>query len=232
MTLELPEKAGIHRVFDAIAVTYDKINMILSFGIDRLWRKKVVSAIPKTAKDLLDLATGTGDQLFAVANARNLTSAIGVDLSCGMLEVARKKQKQNFIQFVEGDAQNVPLENGSVDTVTMSFGIRNVPDPEKCLREMHRALRPGGRACILEFSLPKNRLIKALHLFYLRKLLPKIGRLLSKHTTAYTYLNETIETFPYGKAFTDLMHISGFENATATPLTFGVATLYVATKPR
>jgi demethylmenaquinone methyltransferase / 2-methoxy-6-polyprenyl-1,4-benzoquinol methylase len=233
MTTDI-QKDGVYRMFDAIASTYDRVNRILSLGIDCYWRRKMVSHLPQDPLKLLDLATGTGDQIFALIDRHPIEKAIGLDLSQEMLAIGvRKCEKKGATSLVDmriGDAQEIPLEDKSVNCITMSFGIRNVPDVPKCLAEMHRTLLPGGKSLILEFSLPKCRVVRSLHLFYIRKILPRIGRLLSKHETAYSYLNETIETFPYGEAFCTLLKNAGFAKITFIPLTFGIATLYVAEK--
>jgi len=234
MTLEL-EKREISRVFDQIASTYDRTNHILSFGIDKLWRKRLLRELPRKINTLLDLATGTGDQIFSIFDKYpKIGKAYGVDLSSHMLAIGKdklkKKKYEQKVSFIEEDAQNLSLEDESVDCVTISFGMRNMPDPTKCLDEMWRVLKPGGKALILEFSLPKSAPIRRAHLFYLRNILPKIGRLVSKHHRAYTYLNETIEAFPYGEAFCSLLKKSKFDSILSFPLTFGIATLYSAKK--
>ncbi|MDN3504247.1 MAG: bifunctional demethylmenaquinone methyltransferase/2-methoxy-6-polyprenyl-1,4-benzoquinol methylase UbiE [Rhabdochlamydiaceae bacterium] len=230
-------KATSYLIFDRISHSYDRINRLLSFGIDIYWRFKLLKYVPKkkTPLKLVDLATGTGDQLFSLLKYRkNIMHAIGLDLSTNMLSVAKKKAKKRDLShrtvFEDGDAQNIPLNPNCADLVTMSFGIRNVPDTVKCIQEMHRILETGGKSLILEFSLPTNKLIKSLYLFYLRKILPPIGNLLSKDSSAYTYLNQTIETFPYGEDFLELMRQAGFKKVEAKPLTFGIATLYIGEK--
>lgn len=228
------EKAGVHRVFDAIASTYDRVNRILSFGIDCYWRKQLLPHLPKAPLKWLDLATGTGDQIFALLGRHPVDTVIGMDLSTEMLAIgarkSRRRELSDIVSFCEGDAQKIPLDDKSINCITMSFGIRNVPDPLKCLQEMHRVLKSNGRALILEFSLPRNRMVRKLHLFYLRKVLPAIGGLISRNKEAYSYLNETIESFPYGNDFCRLIEEASFNRVKHHPLTFGIATLYVAEK--
>jgi len=230
------EKTSIPLTFNKISKRYDLVNRILSFGIDLYWRKKVHRYLPiHPSIRLLDLATGTADQIISIMNAtRNVKSVIGIDLAADMLSIGKRKIQHkpysHQISLLEADACSLPLNEDTVDCVTMSFGIRNVPDVQKCMREMHRVLAHRGRALILEFSMPKNNLVRFFHLFYLRKILPVIGGLLSRNKDAYTYLNKTIEAFPSGKTFCALLEEAGFTNVQAVPLTFGIATLYIAEK--
>lgn len=188
----------------------------------------------KTDLKILDLATGTGDQIFALFDtSEQIDSAIGIDLAENMLDIARiKAEKSPYtakISFQTGDCEHLPFENDSFDAVTFSFGIRNVPNPKQALREIYRVLKPQGKSLILEFSLPSPPLQKA-YLFYLRYLLPKIGALLSKHREAYRYLNETIESFPYGLAFLELMQECGFQKGQIVSMALGVVSLYIGEK--
>ena len=229
------QRANIWRMFDRIAPTYDLVNRLLSFGLDIRWRKKVATHLPAPGDMvLLDLATGTGDQVISLTRTGRLREAVGMDMSAGMLALGREKVKHlklsGTITMLEGDATNMPLEDGRFDAVTISFGIRNVVHIDQALAEMCRVLKPGGRAIILEFSLPKSALVRAGHLFYLRRILPLVGGLVSGDSSAYRYLNTTIESFPYGDAFCDLMTGAGFSSATAHRLTLGVATIYVGVR--
>lgn len=227
-------KAHIHQVFNKIAPTYDLINKILSLGIDRYWRGKVADHLSKDIPiELLDLATGTGDQIFSICKRRkNMSTATGIDMAEEMLKKAFTKAEayKKPISFKKADALALPFGDGSFNAITMSFGIRNVTSLEKCFSEMHRVLQKQGHLCILEFSLPKNKLFRSIYLFYLRHLLPRIGGWLSKNKEAYSYLNQTIESFPYGKAFCDLLKNSGFKSVSYKPLSFGIVTLYMASK--
>lgn len=224
------------QMFDRIAATYDPVNRLLSFGLDRKWREKVNSLLPKKSDiRLLDLATGTADQILMLCKINsNIGPSIGMDLSEGMLEKGREKVRQQGrdqqIELRTGDAVKLPLEDESFDAVTMSFGIRNVPDVPAALREMLRVLRPGAKTLILEFSLPKNRLVRAGHLFYLRYVLPAVGGIISGDYQAYKYLNTSIEAFPYGDDFCALLTDAGFQKVTHHQVTFGIATVYEATK--
>jgi demethylmenaquinone methyltransferase / 2-methoxy-6-polyprenyl-1,4-benzoquinol methylase len=227
-----PSRMQAFKMFDRIAHRYDLLNRLLSFGTDVRWRKTMNRRIPE-GKELrvLDLATGTADVLIAMERAcKQVSSGIGLDMSGGMLKYGRQKLvamglDQKF-RLVRGDATCLGLADGTFDAVTISFGIRNVLDVSQGLGEMHRILKPGGRALILEFSLPANRPFRALYLFYFRHILPRLGALISGDSYAYRYLNETVETFPYGEDFCELMRGAGFEKVTATPLTFGIASLY------
>ena len=230
------EKKDSPEMFDRIAKTYDLVNRLISFGLDKGWRRKVSRRIPEREElFLVDLATGTADLIIGLVKAHpSINKATGVDLSEGMLEVGRKKvlskQLDDRIKLISGDAQAIPMEDDSVAVITISFGIRNVPDVDKCLAEMRRVIDSDGKVMILEFSLPKNPIIRFGHLFYLRWVLPLVGGIVSGDFKAYRYLNTTIESFPYGEAFCEKMLRAGFGSATATPLSFGIATLYEGKK--
>ena len=221
-------------IFNRIAKSYDSVNRILSFGLDIGWRKKVNTLLPqKNGLRLLDLATGTADQVIMLCDINpNIGSATGMDLSDEMLNIGREKIKRfnGKIELHNGDAVQLPIEDAQYDALTMSFGIRNVPDVQASMREMYRVLGDGGKALILEFSLPKNPVIRFGHIFYLRYVLPLVGGLISGDYAAYKYLNTSIEAFPYGDDFCNLMRTAGFESVTAHPVTFGIATIYEACK--
>tara|TARA_B100000586_G_scaffold174121_1_gene127195 strand:+ start:4785 stop:5519 length:735 start_codon:yes stop_codon:yes gene_type:complete len=223
--------------FDKIAHRYDILNRILSVGIDQYWRKKMISFLPKgDALTLLDLATGTGDVMLSLAKNKRCTFSqlIGMDLSQGMMDIgvqkSRRRKRDDLITFQQGNATDIPMPDDTVDVVTISFGIRNVPDVSKTLSEMGRVLKPGGVGMVLEFSMPAHPLLKMLYLFYFRYILPQIGSLISGDKEAYTYLNKSVEVFPYGNAFCQLMHQEGFQGVIQKPLTLGIATLYVGRK--
>jgi demethylmenaquinone methyltransferase / 2-methoxy-6-polyprenyl-1,4-benzoquinol methylase len=231
-----PSRFEVWKMFDQISPTYDKVNRILSCGLDRSWRNQLARHLPQREKlSLLDSATGTGDQLFALMErSPHLESAVGIDLSTKMIDIARgklkKKEYSSLVLLQEASATSLPFANESFDCATISFGIRNVSDPLLALAENFRVLKKGGRLLVLEFSLPKNAALRALHLFYLRKILPHLGGWISKNREAYTYLNETIESFPYGDAFCALMEKAGFANVRAHPLTMGIVSLYCGDK--
>lgn len=224
------------KMFDRIAHRYDFLNRVLSMGIDVSWRKQMAKFLPERANlKLLDLATGTADQILYLLGSGKIESAVGLDLSEGMLSEGRKKilelGLQNKVRLDTGDACDLQVIANSFDVVTISFGIRNVPDVQKALNEMYRSLKPGGKAMILEFSIPESEWIKKPYLFYFRNILPRIGATISGDTVAYKYLNSTVEDFPYGKQFLNLMNTVGFQNLHQESLTFGIASIYTGTKP-
>ena len=188
----------------------------------------------KNDLDVLDLATGTGDQLITLAETGKLRSGVGIDLAEKMLAIGREKivakQLDRLLTLQTGDAGAIPFPDNSFDAVSITFGIRNVLDVPTALREISRVLRPNGRALILEFSLPRNGFVRHSYLFYFRHILPRLGGLISGDSHAYRYLNQTVETFPYGEAFCSLMRESGFTSVQATELTFGIATIYSGDK--
>lgn len=229
-------KKEVWKMFDKISSRYDLINHLFSFGIDKYWRRTLIRHLPKGDDiRLLDLATGTGDQLITIVKrAKQVQTALGLDMSREMIRHGQRKiidkPYAHQITLMEGDATEVNLQSETVECVTMSFGIRNVTDVDQCLRECFRVLTPCGRVMILEFSLPKNRLIRGLHLLYLRHILPNLAGWISHNRKAYRYLNNTVESFPYGEAFCDRIKKAGFYRVKAYPLTFGIATLYVGEK--
>jgi demethylmenaquinone methyltransferase/2-methoxy-6-polyprenyl-1,4-benzoquinol methylase len=231
----LSKKGQVAEMFDGIAGRYDFLNHFLSMGIDRGWRKKAireVAAIQPAA--ILDIATGTGDMAIAAAAAMPAAQITGVDISNGMLEVGRKKitalKLTERISLSEGDSENLPFEAGSYDAIMCAYGVRNFENLEAGLREMQRVLRPGGRLVILEFSQPKTFPVAHLYRFYFRYILPTVGKMVSKHSRAYTYLPESVAAFPEGKTFCDMLMRCGFTSPKARPLTFGITTLYTAGK--
>jgi len=224
-------KADSWRMFDYISPRYDLLNRVLSLGLDQGWRRKLNLFIGAQAnQEVLDLATGTGDVLLALSRHSNVKTGVGVDLSDRMLAVGEAKiQRRELdcrLRLQAADIQHLPFADASFDAATMAFGIRNVPDPRKVLREMFRVLKTGGRALILEFSLPSSWWFRFLYLFYLRKIVPAVGSLVSGHPEAYRYLNLTIEEFPCGRDFCVLMQENGFQRVEAHPMTFGIATIY------
>lgn len=228
----MPEcQEQVFEMFDRISSRYDLTNRILSFWMDMRWRRFLSHHLPaKKELSLLDLATGTGDQLCALFEKKApIAKAIGIDLSTKMLEIAQSKlSKKSYGQQIElkrADAQHLPFSNDSFDLCTFSFGIRNVESPLLALSEMHRVTSSRGRCLILEFSLPETS-FRLPYLFYLRHLLPKLGGWLTKDANAYKYLNKTIEAFAYGEEFLSWMREAGWTQATAIPLLFGSVTLY------
>ncbi len=224
------------KMFDEIAHKYDFLNRLLSLGQDEAWRYQIRRCLPqKNSYDLLDIATGTGDVILTlVKDNSSVRSAYGVDLSEGMLEIAKVKVKaanlQSKITIQKADAQALPFVEGSFDAVTISFGIRNIPDLRLALLEMYRVLKKDGRVIILEFSLPQNIFIRTGHWFYINIFVPIVGYIFSGHNSAYRYLAQTIETFPYGDRFCRILKQMGFVNVQSKTLMGGVATVYWADK--
>jgi len=233
--MSTPSRNEIWKMFNQISSTYDKINRILSLGMDQRWRRKVANFLPaKKNLKILDLATGTADQLIALfENSIFIEKAIGIDLAQEMLHIGQKKLDQKSygkkIELREADAQKLPFEAESFDATTFSFGIRNVSNPLTSLQEIHRILKPDGVSLILEFALPSSKLRWA-HLFYLRYILPRMGAFFSKNKSAYRYLNETIETFPQGEAFCSLLKQAGFRNVKIHKMGLGAVALYMGEK--
>lgn len=229
------KKYESYKIFDKIAGTYDFLNHFLSLGIDIYWRQKFLKNLPsKNNMKALDLATGTGDVAIVLAKDPRVAKVVGIDLSQGMIELGRKKIKKKELEhkaFLQmGDAVKIPCADGSFDLVTISFGIRNFYDPQASLVDIYRVLAPTGRTMIMEFSVPKNIFIRWSYFFYFRNILPFIGNIISRHRDAYTYLNKTVEDFPYGNEFAKLMTTAGFQNIQVLPLTWGIATLYIGEK--
>jgi demethylmenaquinone methyltransferase/2-methoxy-6-polyprenyl-1,4-benzoquinol methylase len=227
----------VGQMFDRIAPAYDILNHLFSFGRDFSWRRRLAGAVVKNEKlRVLDLATGTGDVLITLLDRNpNITEAVGLDISENMLALCRRKIKRrklaDRIKLVRADVTASGLAGESFDVVTMGFGIRNTPDALKTLTEIHRLLKRGGTALILEFSMPANRIIRSGYLFYLRFFVPLLGRLLSGDNHAYSYLDTSIENFHRADDFRRIMQKVGFSDVSATPLTFGVACLYQGTRP-
>jgi len=227
----------VGQMFDRIAPAYDILNHLLSFGRDFSWRRRLANAVVKNEKlRVLDLATGTGDILICLLRRNpNIAEAVGLDISENMLAVCRRKiarhKLTDRVRVVRADVTANGQAGGSFDVVTMGFGIRNTPDAFKTLTEIHRLLKRGGTALILEFSRPANRIHRSFYLFYVRFFVPMLGRLLSGDNHAYRYLNTSIEKFHRSDDFCRIMQKAGFSDVSATPLTFGVACLYQGTKP-
>ncbi len=228
-------KTYSYKLFDQIAETYDFLNILLSLGIDRLWRKRIMKIIKsERVTNALDMATGTGDMAILLAKSKNIQNVEGIDLSKEMIslgnEKIRKQRLSNKCELKIGDGVTIPFPDTSQDLITVTFGIRNFPDYKESIRNMYRVLTPKGKAVIMEFSLPKNIIIRKFYLFYFRNVLPFIGNLISGHKNAYTYLNQTVEEFPYGQNFANQFLEAGFKKVDIYPLTFGIASIYVAQK--
>jgi len=229
-------ESRIRRMFDGIAPRYDLLNHLLSLNVDKKWRKRVVRTVPVTTGPLLDLCTGTGDLAFAYDRAAGgRVRIVGADFSGEMLTQAvaksRKRESHPRIGFVQADAQQLPFGDGTFEVVTIAFGLRNVTDADRGLTEMARVTRPGGRVAVLEFSRPRHWFFGRAFRAYFRYLLPLVGQLLSRSgEKAYVYLPASVMEFPDGEALAERMRAAGLRDITHTPLTFGIATLYVGTK--
>ena len=229
------KKEQVADMFNKIAGKYDFLNHFLSLGIDKTWRRKAIREIASVApKRILDVATGTGDLAIAAEASIPGAAVTGVDIAAQMLEEGRKKLAAkgltNSITLELGDSEALPFPSGGFDAVMCAYGVRNFENLEKGLSEMQRVMRAGGKLAILEFSRPRAFPVKQLYTFYFRRILPVLGGMLSRHKTAYTYLPESVNAFPDGKEFCDILTRCGFKNAKARPLTLGVTTLYTATK--
>jgi demethylmenaquinone methyltransferase / 2-methoxy-6-polyprenyl-1,4-benzoquinol methylase len=228
------KKAQVAKMFDNISHRYDFLNHFLSLGIDKGWRKKAVKLLePLKPRNILDVATGTGD--FALQSLQlNPEKIIGVDISEGMLDVGRKKIRErkldHRVELRSGDSENLPFEENKFDAVTVGFGVRNFENLERGLQEIFRVLKPGGMAVILEFSRPRTFPFRQVYSFYFKFILPKIGRIVSSDKAAYTYLPESVEAFPDGDDFIHILQQVGFKNTKCRSLTFGISSIYIGTK--
>lgn len=233
----LAKKHQVEQMFDRISPNYDLINRILSLGIDVQWRKKLTRSLAKHSPNrILDVATGTGD--LAILSAQKIPKAqiIGIDFSQGMLHLAREKvvekKLDERIKMINSDSERIPFKKDYFDAVTVAFGIRNFEDISAGLLEMHRVLTPKGHLMILEFSTPTNSVIKMFYSLYSRYILPFIGSVLSNDKAAYVYLKESAAAFPYGKEMEGILLKAGFHHVQMIPLTFGIATIYIAKKEK
>ena len=225
----------VEEMFDNIAPTYDTLNHRLSWDIDKGWRKKAIrQLLPFQPKTILDIATGTGD--FAILSAKELLPQrmIGIDISEGMMKIGQKKVEaeglQHIVSFKKDDCTHLSFDDNSFDAVTAAFGIRNFQNLDQGLSEMYRVLRPNGHLSIVELTTPVSFPMKQLFKLYSHTMLPVYGKLISKDTSAYSYLTKTIEAFPQGEVMLGILRKAGFKNASFKRLTFGICTMYFATK--
>jgi len=228
------KKQQVEKMFNDIAPKYDLLNHVLSGGIDILWRKKVRKLLePMKPKQILDVATGTGDLAIELAKLEP-KKIVGLDIAAQMLEVGEQKIKKlkldHIIRMVHGDSAKIPFSDNSFDAITVAFGVRNFENLQKGLQQMNRVLKPGGRVVVLEFSKPDKFLFKQIYLFYFKYILPVVGRTVSKHKEAYTYLPDSVAKFAEGKEFLEQLEMAGFKETRQKRLTMGIATLYWATK--
>ncbi len=231
---KLGKKEQVTKMFDNISENYDGLNRVISLGIDVKWRKKVVEIVGKNnPKQILDIATGTGDLALMMAKL-NPEKVIGLDISAGMLEVGKQKiNKANLsdkIEMIVGDSEDMPFKDNTFDAITVSFGVRNFAHLDKGITEIARVLKPTGVLVILETSNPTKFPFKQGYKLYTNIFLPIVGKLFSKDKVAYSYLSESANSFPFGEAFNNILQKNGFTNTEHKPVTFGVATIYTARK--
>lgn len=228
------KKEQVAEMFNNIAPKYDFLNQLLSLGIHKGWRRKAIRLISANhPKQILDIATGTGD--FAIeAMSLNPDKVVGVDISEGMLKLGVEKINklglQKTIELKLADSENLPFENNSFDAITVGFGVRNFENLEKGINDIYRVLNKGGILAVLEFSKPKKFPVKQFYSFYFRYITPAVGKVFSKDSSAYTYLPESVNAFPDGDDFLNVLKKAGFVNTKALPLTFGIASIYIAHK--
>jgi demethylmenaquinone methyltransferase/2-methoxy-6-polyprenyl-1,4-benzoquinol methylase len=232
------EPARIAGMFDLVAPRYDLLNHLLSGGFDWLWRRRAIRELQLTGRErVLDMCTGTADLAIAAVSRRRAGArdVVGIDFSGEMLRVGLGKLRRaglaSRVRLVRGDAMQVPLPDHSCDAATVAFGIRNVADPARAYAEFVRVLRPGGRLAMLEFGMPANAVLRGAYRWYFSRVLPRIGRLISRHQDAYTYLPASVEEFQPPAAVVAMLRHAGFSTARAVPLLFGVVYLYVADVP-
>ncbi len=230
----LNKKQQVEQMFDNISGNYDGLNRVISFGVDVKWRKKVIDLVKKASPEsVLDIATGTGDLAISMTQTR-ASRIVGLDISEGMLAVGRKKIKEknlsDRIEMLQADSEALPFDDNNFDAITVAFGIRNFETLEKGLAEIYRVLKPKGILVILETSVPTKFPFKQGYFFHTRVILPVIGKLFSNDKVAYTYLSKSAASFPYGEELNNILRKIGFIEVEDQPQTFGVATIYTATK--
>ncbi len=229
------KKGQVEEMFDNISPRYDFLNHVLSLNIDKIWRKKTIKKLkPYRPTTILDIATGTGD--FAIAALKlGDVKVTGIDISEGMLNVGRKKvaakKLENQIQFKKADSEKLPFDDDTFDSAIVGFGVRNFENLQKGLAEILRVIKPGGAFFVLEFSKPVSFPFKQIYMFYFMRILPFIGRIISKDSRAYTYLPESVNEFPDGDRFLTILADVGFERNECYRQTFGIASIYKAHKP-
>ena len=229
------KKTQVRQMFDGISPKYDLLNRIISGGIDIKWRKKVVDIlVQKKPEKILDVATGTGDLAVALIKTQ-ASEIIGIDISKGMLDIGKEKVKKNQlhkkIKMEIGDSESIDYPENYFDAITVAFGVRNFENLDKGLSEIHRVLSPGGDLVILETSVPQKFLVKHFYRLYTHSIMPVLGWFFSKDKSAYQYLSDSANTFPFSKAFNNILKKIGFIDVEDIPQTFGVVTIYRAKKP-
>ena len=231
----LSKKQQVAEMFDSIAFRYDFLNRFLSVGIDVSWRKKAINQLKAIEpKKVLDVATGTADVALMTFKMLHPEQIIGIDISEGMLDLGRQKIEKlgltKNIELLKGDSENINFEDNSFDAITVAFGVRNFENLETGLKEMHRVLRQGGTLVVLEFSKPKNAAFKVFYNLYMNQIAPSFGKLFSKNNNAYQYLNDSVQAFPEGETFLNIMKQAGFREAYVKPLTLGICSIYCGSK--
>lgn len=226
----------VESMFNGIAPKYDFLNHVLSLGIDKLWRKRLIKDLLKYDPTLvMDVATGTADLAIALVRKRNETKVVGVDIAENMLSFGRlkleKKNLVNSIDLIKASSQSLPFDDNSFDASMVAFGVRNFEDALKGLREMQRVTRPGGTIHVLEFTTPRIRIVRAVYRFYFLRILPWIGGKISGHKTAYSYLPSSVDAFKERDEFVKLLHQAGYVNSSYKLQSFGIAAIYKAFKP-
>jgi len=231
----LTKKEQVAKMFDSIAFKYDFINRFLSAGIDVRWRKKAIKELKAIQpKIILDVATGTADVALMTYKILHSEKIIGIDISEGMLDLGRKKIEQlhlqSSIELQKGDSEIIHFTDNNFDAITVAFGVRNFENLEKGLKEMYRVLKPGGKLVVLEFSKPKQVWFKGFYQFYLKIVAPSFVQMFSSDKKAYQYLNDSVQAFPEGQNFLNIMQGAGFNNTYLKPLTLGICTIYCGSK--
>ena len=231
----LSKKEQVADMFNSIAFRYDILNRFLSAGIDITWRKKAIKQLTSLEPQMvLDVATGTADVALMTYDLLHPKKIIGIDISEGMLDLGRKKitarNLNNTIQLFTGDSENIGFEADTFDAITVAFGVRNFQNLSKGLEEMRRVLKPCGKLVVLEFSKPKNVLFKGVYNIYMNNIAPGFGKMVAKNKDAYQYLNDSVQAFPEGESFLDIMKESGFNQTYLQKLTLGICTIYCGTK--
>ncbi len=231
-----PKTEQVRDMFDSIAPAYDFMNRAMTLGIDKLWRRRAVRMVARCKPyRILDIATGTGDLAIKLARNTSADEVVGIDLSEKMLEVGRHKVEKagltHCVSFCQGDCLSLPFPDESFDCITVAYGVRNFACLLDGYKEMYRVLRPGGTLCVVELSTPRGRIVSPLYKFYTSRMIPWLGRLVSKDVRAYSYLPESIAAVAQGEEMLDLMRQAGFADAGWRPMTFGVCSIYTAHKP-
>lgn len=231
-----PKTEQVEQMFDSIAPAYDFMNRMMTFGVDKLWRKRAVGLVKASRPErILDVATGTGDLALRLCRSIPRAEVTGIDLSEEMLRIGagkvRKAGMERRITMMKADCLSLPFADGSFDAVTVAYGVRNFEHLDRGYAEMARVLRPGGMLCVIELAVPTSKWVRPFYNIYTRKLIPAIGRLISSDTRAYSYLQESIAAMPQGPRMLALMEQAGLSGAALLPLTFGVCAVYTAYKP-